>query len=88
MKYFRPPSRRSFLETASALAVGLSAVLAAVSPAWIEFFGVDPDRGDGSIEWAIPIVLTVAAAFLGFAGRRHWRIDGAKAPSVPTSVHA
>lgn len=79
MMYFRPPSRRSLLETSSALAVGLFAVLAAVWPTWVESFGIDPDHGDGSLEWAIPIVLAAAAAFLGFAAGRHWRIDGAKA---------
>jgi len=76
MSYFRPPSRRSFLETASALAAGVFAVLAGVWPAWLEAFGVDPDHGDGSFEWAIPIVLAVAAAFLGSVARRHWRVVG------------
>ena len=78
MKHFRPPSRRSLLETILALAAGLFAVLAAIWPGWIEAFGADPDGGDGSVEWAIPIVLAAAALVLGFVARRHWRIDVAK----------
>lgn len=79
MKRFQPPSRRSLLETTLALAAGFFAVLAAIWPNWIEAFGIDPDRGEGSLEWAIPIVLATAALVLGFAARRHWRIDDAKA---------
>jgi H+/Cl- antiporter ClcA len=78
MRRFRPPSRRSLMETTFALTVGFFAVLAAIWPHWIEAFGVDPDRSDGSLEWAIPIVLAAAALVLGFVARRHWRIDGAK----------
>ncbi len=79
MKRFRPPSRRSTLETTFALAAGCFAVLAAIWPTWIEALGVDPDRGDGSLEWAIPIVLAAATLVLGVVARRHWRLDGAKA---------
>ena len=78
MRHFRPPSRRSLLETVLALAAGLFAVLAAIWPNWIEAFGVDPDGGDGSLEWAIPIVLAAAALVLGIVALRHWRIDDAK----------
>jgi len=79
MKRSRPPSRRSLLETSFAFAAGFFAILAAVWPYWIEAFGVDPDRGDASLEWAIPIVLGVAALVLGLLARRHWRLDAAKA---------
>ena len=55
---------------------GISAVLATVtliSREWIELFGVDPDNGDGSLEWAIVIVTAVIAAIsLGWA-RLEWR---------------
>lgn len=79
MKRYRPPSRRSFLEVALALAAGLFAVLAAIWPNWIEAFGADPDGGNGSLEWAIPVLTAAAALVLGLAARRHWRIDGARA---------
>jgi hypothetical protein len=79
MNRFRPPSRRSLMETTLALAAGLFAVLAAIWPDWIEAFGIDPDHGDGSLEWTIPIVLAAAALVLGFVARRHWRLDSATA---------
>jgi hypothetical protein len=79
MKSFRPPSRRSFLETTFALAAGFFAILAAAWPAWIETFGIVPDHGDGSLEWAIPIMLAAVALVLGLVARRHWGIDAAKA---------
>jgi hypothetical protein len=78
MKRYWPPSRRSLLETTFAALAGLFAVLAAIWPTWIEAFGIDPDRGDGSLEWVIPIVLAATAVVLGFVARWHWRIDGAK----------
>lgn len=79
MKPFPKPSRRPLLEAALAFAAGLSAVLAAVWPAWIEAFGIDPDHGDGSLEWAIPIMLGAAALLMGTAARRHWRSHAARA---------
>ena len=79
MKRSRPPSRRSFLETIFALGAGFFAVVATVWPAWIEAFRFDPDHGDGSLEWAIPVVLAAVALVLGLVARRHWRIDAAKA---------
>lgn len=78
MKRLLPPSRRSLLETTLALATGFFAVLAVIWPNWIEAFGVDPDGGNGSLEWAIAIVLAAAALVFGFVARRHWRIDSPK----------
>ena len=51
------------------------AVLTSFWPDWIEAFGWDPDRGDGSVEWALVGafgVLAVIAAVL--AGRRLRRL--------------
>jgi hypothetical protein len=76
---WRPPSRRVLVESILAVAALLFAALAAVWPDWIETFGVDPDHGDGSLEWAIPIVLAFAALTVGFLARRHWRVDAIKA---------
>src|SRR5262245_42807953 len=79
MKHLLPPSRRSLVETALAVAAGVFAVLAALWPAWIEAFGIDPDHGNNSLEWAIPIALAAAAVVLGLVARRHWRVDAAVA---------
>jgi len=78
LKRSRPPSLRTFLESITALAAGFFALLAAVWPDWIEAFGVDPDHGDGSLEWLIPVALAATTLILGLVARRHWRIDGAR----------
>jgi apolipoprotein N-acyltransferase len=56
---------------------GLSALLALltlINREWIEeIFGVDPDAGNGTLEWAIVLVSAVVAiACLAFA-RVEWR---------------
>lgn len=60
-----------------AVLAGLAAVLFVVtliSREWIEIvFGVDPDGGSGSLEWAIVGVLLVAALVLGALARAEWR---------------
>ena len=71
----RPPSRRACLEYLLAVVAGVLALSAVVWPNWIEAFGVDPDRGDGTLEWAIPILLAVAAFAVGLIARRHWHLD-------------
>lgn len=41
---------------------------------WIELiFKVDPDRGNGSLEWAIVVVLAVAAICAALLARAEWR---------------
>ena len=56
---------------------GLSAVLAVltlITREWIEIvFGVDPDDGNGSLEWAIVIVLAVTAIVCLAYARAEWR---------------
>lgn len=90
MKHFRPPSRRSLVETTLAIAAGFFAVLAAIWPDWIEAFGVDPDGGNGSVEWAIPIVLATVALVLGFVARRRKEISacsiGGPSPAATSSA--
>jgi hypothetical protein len=61
---------------------GFSALLAVVtliSREWIELiFGVDPDNGDGSLEWAIVIGAgAIAACCLAWA-RIEWRLAHAE----------
>ena len=54
-------------------------VLTVFEPDWIEqFFGFEPDGGDGSAEWGLTLALLLATgAFIALAGRT-WRMQ--KAP--------
>lgn len=56
---------------------GLGALLAfltIVRHDWIEtLFGVDPDQGNGSVEWIAVVVLFVIAAGAGTLAGREWR---------------
>ena len=60
--------------------IGVAAVCATlfvvtlISSEWIEFvFGVDPDGGDGSLEWSIMAVTAVIAIAAILLARAHWR---------------
>jgi hypothetical protein len=65
---------RFWVEAALAsLTAGLS-VLTLISREWIEWlFGVDPDGGDGSLEWAIVGVLLLATVVFAWFARVEWR---------------
>ncbi len=69
----RPRWRLWIAASCAALCWVLFAVTLAV-PDWIEaVFGMDPDHGNGSLEWAIVGVLFVAAVTLSGVTRREWR---------------
>lgn len=65
---------RFYLEAIlAALATGLF-VLTLVSRDWIEMlFHVEPDEGNGSLEWLIVVALAVVAIGLIALARREWR---------------
>lgn len=61
-------------QAAAAVSTGALALLTAVWDTWIEvLFGVDPDHGDGALEWvAVGCLLGVTVA-LAASARREWR---------------
>lgn len=69
----RAPTR-FWIETGLAALTAFLLLLTLVWSEWIEFlFGVDPDGGDGSLEWAIVaalLVISVTFAVLARADRR------------------
>ena len=66
--------RRSVWEFRAEVAAGTACmVLALITLVWREWieaiFGVDPDHGNGSLEWAVVGVLLIVAAALGARAR-------------------
>jgi hypothetical protein len=62
------------VQTLWAAAFAVSFVVTVIDPEWVEtVFGVDPDRGNGALEWLFSAALFMA--FLASAGlvRRTWR---------------
>jgi hypothetical protein len=70
----RSTAARFWIETGLAALTAFLFLLTLVWSEWIEFFfGVDPDGGDGSLEWAIVaalFVISVTFAVLARADRR------------------
>jgi hypothetical protein len=50
----------------------LATVVTAIFPEWIEVFGLEPDGGDGSAEWAIVVVLGIATLVSAVLSRTHF----------------
>jgi hypothetical protein len=69
-----PMRLRFWVEAVLAVVTGLLFVLTLVTREWIELlFGVDPDGGDGSLEWAIVAALGVVTLTLSVLARAEWR---------------
>jgi hypothetical protein len=65
---------RLWLETALASLCGFLAVLTVFNREWIEgLTGLDPDRQDGSLEWALVAGLLLLSASLAVVARAEWR---------------
>ena len=61
------------LELALAGFFVILAVLTAVTPAWIEvIFHIEPDAGNGSLEWALVAGFGALAAIAAIMGQRHY----------------
>jgi hypothetical protein len=66
--------RRFWIEAALALSSAALFVLTLVTREWIELvFGVDPDHGSGSLEWAIVLCLAVPTVVFAVLARLEWR---------------
>jgi hypothetical protein len=65
---------RFWLEAGLATVSGFLFVLTLIWRNWIEIlFGVEPDYGDGSLEWVIVSLLLVATISLFLLARSEWR---------------
>jgi hypothetical protein len=68
---------RFWWEACLASLTGILSIVTLISREWIEIvFGVDPDHGDGSLEWLIVVALAVATLLLAVLARAEWRRPG------------
>ena len=66
--------RRFWLESVLALITGSLAAVTLFWPQWIEtVFGVDPDKGSGSAEWLVVVVLLFITVLFAGRARFEWR---------------
>ena len=66
---------RVWLETGTAVFAGLLGILTVFWHDWIEILtGWDPDRHNGSAEWAIVAALLTISVVMGASARRHWKL--------------
>jgi hypothetical protein len=67
------PRRLFWIEFGLAVSYGVLFVLTLVRRDWIEsLFGVDPDRGSGSLEWALSILLLISTVAFSVVARLDW----------------
>ncbi len=70
----RTPRIRFWLEACLGVISAALLLLTLLKPDWIEaVFGIDPDAGNGSVEWAIVGVLFVATIAASALARLEWR---------------
>jgi hypothetical protein len=71
-----PPGlrHRFWLESALGLITGAVAIITLFWHDWIEtIFGIDPDKGSGSAEWLVVVILLVVTSVLFIGARLEWR---------------
>ena len=72
---------RFWIEAALALLTAGLFVLTLISREWIELlFGVDPDGGDGSLEWVMVAVLLVVTVIFTWLARVEWHRAASQEP--------
>jgi energy-coupling factor transporter transmembrane protein EcfT len=65
---------RFWLEAGTATVTGFLFVITLIWRNWIEIlFGIEPDHGDGSLEWFIVAALLVVTFSLFVLARYEWR---------------
>ena len=58
------------LESAVAILTTMAAILTAAVPSWIEaIFGIDPDAGNGAVEWGVTIAFAAVTLVVVRAAR-------------------
>jgi hypothetical protein len=71
---FGKPRARFWIEAGVAALTTVLLIVTVVSAEWIEaIFKVDPDGGDGSLEWAIVAALLATSLTLSLLARAEWR---------------
>jgi hypothetical protein len=64
---------RFWVETVLGSATTILTAITLISREWIEIvFGVDPDHGNGALEWMIIAVLAAASVAFGVLARMEW----------------
>jgi hypothetical protein len=82
MTAVRGMRRRFYAESGLSAASLILLILTLVNHEWIEaVFGVDPDQGNGSLEWLVVAVLTVVTVVGAVSARVEWRRVGSGVPS-------
>ncbi len=65
---------RFWLESIVGSITGIMAVVTFFWHDWIEtVFGVDPDKGSGSAEWLVVVILLLVTVMLAVVARLEWR---------------
>jgi hypothetical protein len=82
MTAVRSMRRRFYAESGLSAASLILLILTLANHEWIEaVFGVDPDQGNGSLEWLVVAVLTVVTVVGAVSARVEWRRVGSGVPS-------
>lgn len=65
---------RFWVEAALAATTAVLTIVTLISREWIEIvFGVDPDGGNGALEWVIVITLAASTLLCSLLAHAEWR---------------